>query len=145
VDQRVLITGDRDLLFDAVSNLADNAIKYGREAGRVTVEVTRNGGALISVADDGPGIPTKWEAWTRERSMAHLAATADRLDYRIRRHAVEWHCGKTNKTKFNPNRDRLAGLSAIGRSLSLRDQYDALTARMPPRLAAVVEQLETNE
>jgi signal transduction histidine kinase len=57
VDQRVLVTGDRDLLFDAVANLVDNAIKYGREAGRVTVEVTRNGGALISVANDGPGIP----------------------------------------------------------------------------------------
>jgi signal transduction histidine kinase len=58
VDQRVLVSGDRDLLFDAVANLVDNAIKYGREAGRVTVEVTRNGDALISVADDGPGIPT---------------------------------------------------------------------------------------
>jgi signal transduction histidine kinase len=57
VDQRVLVTGDRDLLFDAVANLVDNALKYGREAGRVTVEVTQNGGAVISVADDGPGIP----------------------------------------------------------------------------------------
>jgi signal transduction histidine kinase len=57
-DQHVLVSGDRDLLFDAVANLVDNAIKYGREAGRVTVEVTRNGDALISVADDGPGIPT---------------------------------------------------------------------------------------
>jgi signal transduction histidine kinase len=58
VDQRVFVTGDRDLLFDAVANLVDNAIKHGREAGRVTVEVTQNGGALISIADDGPGIPT---------------------------------------------------------------------------------------
>ena len=58
VDQRVLVTGDRDLLFDAVANLVDNAIKHGREAGRVTVEVTQNAGAVISVADDGPGIPT---------------------------------------------------------------------------------------
>ena len=58
VDQRVLVTGDRDLLFDAVANLVDNAIKYGREAGQITVEVTHNnGGAVISVADDGPGIP----------------------------------------------------------------------------------------
>ena len=75
--------------------------------------------------------------------MAHVAAAADRLDYWIRRHAVEWYCGKTNKTKFNPSCDRLAGLSAIGRSL--RDQYDALTPRMPPRLAILVEQLETNK
>ena len=57
-DQPVLVTGDRDLLFDAVANLVDNAIKHGRESGQVTVEVTRdNGGAVISVADDGPGIP----------------------------------------------------------------------------------------
>jgi signal transduction histidine kinase len=57
-DRCVLVNGDRDLLFDAVANLVDNAIKYGREAGRVTVEVTRNGrGAAVSVADDGPGIP----------------------------------------------------------------------------------------
>jgi len=32
------------------------------------------------------------------------------------------------------------GLSAIGRSL--RDQYDALAAPMPPYLAALVKQLE---
>jgi signal transduction histidine kinase len=59
VDRRVLVTGDRDLLFDAVANLVDNAIKYGGEAGRVTVEVIQNdSSAVISVADDGPGIPT---------------------------------------------------------------------------------------
>ena len=53
-----LVSGDRDLLFDAVANLVDNAIKHGRDAGQVTVEVTQNdGGAAISVSDDGPGIP----------------------------------------------------------------------------------------
>jgi signal transduction histidine kinase len=57
-DQRVLVSGDRDLLFDAVANLVDNAIKHGHEAGRVTVEVARSDGiAVVSVADDGPGIP----------------------------------------------------------------------------------------
>jgi signal transduction histidine kinase len=57
-EQRVLVTGDRDLLFDAMANLVDNAIKHGREAGRVTVEVSQSDGhAVISVADDGAGIP----------------------------------------------------------------------------------------
>jgi signal transduction histidine kinase len=57
-DPRVVATGDRDLLFDAVANLVDNAIKYGGDAGQVTVEVKESdGGAVISVADDGPGIP----------------------------------------------------------------------------------------
>jgi len=56
--QSVLVTGDRDLLFDAVANLVDNAIKHGRAAGQVIVRITnRKGGAVISVADDGPGIP----------------------------------------------------------------------------------------
>ena len=53
-----LVSGDRDLLFDAVANLVDNALKHGRDAGQVSVEVTRSDdGAAISVADDGPGIP----------------------------------------------------------------------------------------
>ena len=53
------VTGDRDLIFDAVANLVDNAIKHGRSAGHVTVEVAESseGAAVISVADDGPGIP----------------------------------------------------------------------------------------
>jgi signal transduction histidine kinase len=57
-DQGVVVTGDRDLLFDALANLVDNAIKHGGDAGRVTVAVSQNGGgAVLSVADDGPGIP----------------------------------------------------------------------------------------
>ncbi len=57
-EERVLVTGDRDLLFDATANLVDNAIKHGREAGRVSVQVTDGpDGAAITVADDGPGIP----------------------------------------------------------------------------------------
>ena len=57
-DHPVFVMGDRDLLFDAVANLVDNAIKHGRDAGQVTVEVTGDDGAgIISVADDGPGIP----------------------------------------------------------------------------------------
>ena len=54
----VLVSADRDLLFDAMANLVDNAIKHGREAGQVTVTVGRSDGeAVITVADDGPGIP----------------------------------------------------------------------------------------
>jgi signal transduction histidine kinase len=57
-DRRVCITGDKDLLFDAVANLLDNAIKHGREAGHVTVEVAESEGcAVLSISDDGSGIP----------------------------------------------------------------------------------------
>ncbi len=54
------ILGDPDLVAEAVHNLLDNALKYGRPHGRVTVSVMADrhtDRALISVTDDGPGIP----------------------------------------------------------------------------------------
>lgn len=55
---RVDVVGDRDLLFDAISNLVDNAIKHGGRKGCATVAVScRTDGLVLSVADRGPGIP----------------------------------------------------------------------------------------
>ncbi len=57
-EDHVLVAGDRDLLFDALANLVDNAIKHGRAGGRVALEVALNDGVpVVSVSDDGPGIP----------------------------------------------------------------------------------------
>ncbi|MBR1089652.1 HAMP domain-containing histidine kinase [Bradyrhizobium manausense] len=56
-DREVAVTGDRDLLFDAIANLVDNAIKHGRPGGKVIVSCRNAGnGATIAIADDGPGI-----------------------------------------------------------------------------------------
>jgi signal transduction histidine kinase len=57
-DRNVVVTGDRDLIFDAIANVVDNAIKHGRAGGevRVTIE-SAEGEPVISIADDGPGIP----------------------------------------------------------------------------------------
>jgi signal transduction histidine kinase len=57
-DGPVPVTADRDLLFDAVANLVDNAVKHGRAGGRVIVAAdTVDGESVIAVADEGPGIP----------------------------------------------------------------------------------------
>ena len=57
-DREVLVTGDRDLIFDAIANLVDNAIKHGRAGGQVVVANENiDGKPVISIADDGPGIP----------------------------------------------------------------------------------------
>jgi signal transduction histidine kinase len=57
-DREVLVTGDRDLIFDAIANLVDNAIKHGRAGGQVVVaNENMDGRPVISIADDGPGIP----------------------------------------------------------------------------------------
>jgi signal transduction histidine kinase len=52
------ILGDRDLLFDAISNLVDNSIKHGRDRGLVRISADcRDNGAVLAVSDDGPGVP----------------------------------------------------------------------------------------
>jgi signal transduction histidine kinase len=59
-EPEVLVTGDRDLIFDAIANLVDNAIKHGRHGGQVVVANENiDGRPVISIADDGPGIPAE--------------------------------------------------------------------------------------
>jgi hypothetical protein len=73
---------------------------------------------------------------TGEAAMAHLLATADRIDYWVRRRVVP--CSA--QAKINPSLDRYIALTAIGRSLKYR--YDALASPIPPHLTALVEQLK---
>jgi signal transduction histidine kinase len=51
------IHADATLLFEAISNLVDNAIKFAPQGGLVRVQVTAHqDGARIDVCDNGPGI-----------------------------------------------------------------------------------------
>jgi signal transduction histidine kinase len=61
------VHGDRDLLFEAVVNLVDNAVKFTPEGGRVDLALLRRDGeTVIRVRDTGPGIPeTEREAVTK--------------------------------------------------------------------------------
>ena len=59
VDKAVIADVDPERLRQVLANLIDNAIKYGRAHGHVTVTGRRRNGARveITVRDDGPGIP----------------------------------------------------------------------------------------
>jgi len=61
------VQGDRDLLFEAVVKLVDNAVKFTPEGGRVElVLLCKEGETVIRVIDTGPGIPEiEREAVTR--------------------------------------------------------------------------------
>jgi two-component system phosphate regulon sensor histidine kinase PhoR len=51
------VLGDRDELVQLFQNLVHNAIKYGREGGRITVTLgTRDGQVFAAVRDEGEGI-----------------------------------------------------------------------------------------
>jgi signal transduction histidine kinase/ActR/RegA family two-component response regulator len=55
------VRGDEGRLRRALSKLVSNAVKFGRDEGKVVVAVARDprrpDGVLLSVIDDGPGIP----------------------------------------------------------------------------------------
>ncbi|MGD8957411.1 MAG: ATP-binding protein [Chromatiaceae bacterium] len=52
------VMGDRDLLFQAVTNLLDNAIKYTPDGGEIRLGLTCAGTSIeLTVSDNGPGIP----------------------------------------------------------------------------------------
>jgi signal transduction histidine kinase len=52
------IEGDGDLLFEAIGNLVDNAIKFTPPGGRISVALEATvSGPMLSVTDTGPGIP----------------------------------------------------------------------------------------
>jgi hypothetical protein len=77
-------------------------------------------------------------------TIAAATLTADRIDYWIRRHVIQYCQGThSSRSKLSPARDRRVGLSAIGQNL--REQYDALATPIPPHLAVLVSQLETQE
>jgi two-component system phosphate regulon sensor histidine kinase PhoR len=69
------VCGDEDQLEQVFQNLLDNALKYGKEAGTVRVAISEAEGApwparagvVLSVADDGPGIPRHHLARLTER------------------------------------------------------------------------------
>jgi signal transduction histidine kinase len=57
ISDRLEVRGDRDLLFEAVANLVDNAIKFTPEGGDVEISLARGDNeTIVRVCDSGPGI-----------------------------------------------------------------------------------------
>ena len=72
----ITIQGDRDLLFQSVCNLLDNAIKYAPLGGAiVAMAARRSDGVELTIADSGPGIASEHRALVTER-FYRVPATA---------------------------------------------------------------------
>jgi len=62
------VQGSRQLLFQAITNLLENAMKYTQAGGRVGVTAGAvDGAARLVVSDTGPGIPAELRAKVLER------------------------------------------------------------------------------
>ena len=66
-DHPVLVRGDERLLSEVLSNLIDNALRYGGSGGHVTLLVEAGSPTRLAVQDDGPGIPPEERSRIFER------------------------------------------------------------------------------
>jgi two-component system sensor histidine kinase TctE len=75
----VMISAERDRLRELINNLIDNAVRYSRQGGRVTVGVARSsdGEGQLSISDDGPSIPLEERTRIFERFHRLLGAHTD--------------------------------------------------------------------
>lgn len=92
------IPGDPDLLFLAIHNLLENAIKFTGPGDRVEVRAAEDGNSLlVAIADTGPGIPEAeiphvWEELYRGRGARGVPGSG--LGLALVRAIIERHAGQ---------------------------------------------------
>jgi len=96
---RCLVLADRGRLEHAALNLLSNACKFTPQQGHITVALHDEGEEyVVSVADDGPGIPLEEQShiferfYSRSRGPGHEAGTG--LGLAIAKTVVEMHGGR---------------------------------------------------
>lgn len=106
-DGLVEVTADSDQIRQVLTNLIENAIKYGRQHGTVRVSLTvaerdpavRGPGVRIQVSDDGPGIdpvhlPRLTERFYRADSHRSRQMGGTGLGLAIVKHIINRHRGR---------------------------------------------------
>lgn len=79
-EDQARVLGDKDRLKQAFLNLITNAVEHSREDGEVILNLAcKDAWAILSVADNGPGIP--------EKELAHIFERFYRVDRSRRRKA----------------------------------------------------------
>jgi two-component system phosphate regulon sensor histidine kinase PhoR len=96
-----VVRADTGRLEQVLSNLVDNAVKYGRESGNVSVEaaVGERGMVEVCVRDDGPGIPPDalervFERFYRVDKARSREQGGTGLGLSIVKHIVQSHQGR---------------------------------------------------
>jgi two-component system phosphate regulon sensor histidine kinase PhoR len=97
------VVGDADQLTQVVQNLLDNAVKYGRAGGTIHLSLAAASrtrpGVLLTVSDEGPGIPREHlprltERFYRVDTSRSRAAGGTGLGLAIVKHIVNRHRGQ---------------------------------------------------
>lgn len=97
--EHCVINGIRRYLYEIAYNLCDNAIRYNKEGGEVTVDIRREGAETVfSVSDTGIGIPPEHQTRVFERFYCVDKSRSKEtggtgLGLSIVKHAVAYHGG----------------------------------------------------
>jgi two-component system phosphate regulon sensor histidine kinase PhoR len=101
VSPALVVLADNDRIRQVISNLIDNAIKYGRPGGKTTVSgaLLEGGRVEIRVVDDGPGIPKDsqeriFERFYRVDKARSREQGGTGLGLAIVKHVVQAHGGE---------------------------------------------------
>ncbi|MGN1090333.1 MAG: sensor histidine kinase [Huintestinicola sp.] len=106
------IYGVRQLLFEVIYNLCDNAVKYNKDGGRAYVKISETSDEVrLVVSDTGAGIPAEHQSRVFERfyrvDKSHSKKSGGTgLGLSIVKHAVMLHNGKISmKSEENKGTD----------------------------------------
>lgn len=100
------VVGDRDLLFQALANLLDNAIKFTPAGGQIYIDAyAYQGGACFELSDTGKGISHKnkdkvFERFFREDQSRSLQGNG--LGLALVKAVVDWHKGRVVLLENSP-------------------------------------------
>lgn len=100
------VPGDRDLLFQAIANLVDNALKWSPPGGPIRLALVREDArAIIEVADVGPGIAPEHRERVFDRFFradTSRATPGAGLGLSLVRAVVELHAGQVELVDDRP-------------------------------------------
>jgi len=103
VDRRLpVLHADSDRLAEVLGNLIGNALRYAPDGGRVTVSAHSGGGnVILSVSDNGPGIPKEdlplvFERFWRGDKSRSRGSGGSGIGLAIVKQLVELHGGKVS-------------------------------------------------
>ena len=105
----VNLSGDADLLRSAIENIVRNAIFYSGKGGQIDINLRRdNGTALLSVRDNGPGVPEQslpllFKPFYRVDNSRGISTGGMGLGLAIVRNAVLAHGGSVTAQNVFPH------------------------------------------
>lgn len=107
IDPDILFRGDETLLMRMLLNLLENGIKFSREGGKLTLNLSRSGKTVIgTVRDNGIGIPAEslkkiWERFYQANPARSGAENGVGLGLPMVRYIAEAHGGSV-EAESNP-------------------------------------------